>query len=73
MPITAQVLANVIETQEQYAAPRIWWAANSFYEENTFPQKWQLVKRASVNQLKVRPEVRHAIKAAMYMIETKLK
>jgi hypothetical protein len=72
MPITAQVLANVIETQEQYAARRIWWAANSYYEEDTFPKAWQLVKRASVNQLKARPEVRYTIEAAMHMIKTRL-
>lgn len=51
MPITAQILAGVVETQEQYAVRRVWWAAGLYDREDVLPPQWQLIMRANVYSL----------------------
>lgn len=48
LPLTAQVLAGVVETREQYAVRRVWWAADLYCQEDALPREWQLVMRANV-------------------------
>jgi Tn7-like transposition protein D len=43
MHLTAQVLVSVVETREQYAIRRVWWAADLFIEEGVLPRHWQLI------------------------------
>jgi hypothetical protein len=33
LPLTAQVLAGVVETREEYAVRRVWWAADLYWQE----------------------------------------
>ncbi len=72
MPLTAQVLAGLVETREQYAVRRIRWAAFLYIEEHVLPREWQLIERANVYRLRTVFEVECAIQAAMKMIESKL-
>ncbi len=72
MPLTAQVLASVVETREQYAVRRVWWAAEYFTRERTMPRPWQLVLRANVYCLRSVPEVKSAVDAAVHLIEFNL-
>lgn len=65
MPLTAQVLAGVVETREQYATRRIWWAADLFIEEGVPPRYWQLVSRANIYHLRMKPEIKAVIEAAI--------
>ena len=45
MPLTAQALASVAETREQYAVRRVWWATDSYCQEHILPREWQLALR----------------------------
>jgi len=44
MPLTAQVLSNVVETREQYAVRRVCRAADLYWSEGVLPREWQLVE-----------------------------
>lgn len=70
MPLTAQVLANVVETRVEYAVRRIWWVAECFIRDSTLPRAWQLVLQANVYSLKHIPEVKTAVNAAVILIES---
>jgi hypothetical protein len=72
MPLTAQILANVVETREGYAVRRIRWAAECFIRECIRPRLWQLVWKANVYSLMHVPEVKIAIGTAVSLIESTL-
>jgi hypothetical protein len=72
MPLTAQVLAGVVETREQYAARRIWRAAALYCQEDVLPREWQLVMRANVYSLRGVLTVKCAVEGAMNMLKSKL-
>jgi hypothetical protein len=71
MPLTAQVLASVVETREQYAVRRVWWAAYHYLRDKILPRRWQLILRANVYSLRYVPEVECVIDAAIKMLEPK--
>jgi hypothetical protein len=68
MPLTVQVLASMVETREQYAVRRVWWAANLYSQEGV-PRKWQLVMKANVYSLGETSAVKSAVDEAMKMLE----
>jgi hypothetical protein len=72
MPLTAQFLAGVVETREQYATRRVWWAADLFIEEGVPPRYWQLVSRANVYHLRMKPEIKAVIEAAIQKLAVTL-
>ncbi|HWS85736.1 MAG TPA: TnsD family transposase [Pyrinomonadaceae bacterium] len=72
MPLTAQVLAGVVETREQYAVRRVWWAADLYFQEDVLPREWQLVMRANVYSLRAVSAVKCAVEGAMSMLISKL-
>lgn len=72
MPLTVQVLAGVVETREQYAVRRVWWAADLYYQERVLPREWQLVMRANVYSLRDNSAVECAVEGAMSMLTLKL-
>jgi hypothetical protein len=72
MPMTAQVLARVVETREQYAVRRVWWAADLYCQEYVLPREWQLVMRANVYSRKGSLAVKCAIADAMNMLRSRL-
>jgi hypothetical protein len=72
MPLTAQVLAGMVETREQYAVRRVWWAADFYCQEYVLPREWQLLMRANVYSLKEDSAVKCAVEAAMNMLRLKL-
>lgn len=72
MPLTARVLAGVVETREQYAVRRVWWAANLYCQEEVLPRDWQLVMRANVYSLRAVSAVKCAVEGAMSMLISKL-
>jgi hypothetical protein len=71
MPLTAQVLASVMETREQYAVRRVWWAADHYCQEGVLPREWQIVMSANVYSLREVPAVKCAVKDAMNMLRSK--
>lgn len=72
MPLTAQVLASVVETREQYAVRRIWWASNLYCQERVLPREWQLIMRANVYSLRDNLAVKCVVDEAMMMLGSKL-
>jgi len=48
LPITAQVLSELVETREAFALRRIQWVVKCYREEGICPQRWQLVRRAGL-------------------------
>lgn len=72
MPLTAQALADVIETRAEYAARRVRWASECFTGERIMPRPWQLVLRANVYHLRDVPEVKAAVGTALRLIESNL-
>jgi hypothetical protein len=65
LPLTAEVLADAVETREEFAIRRIQWATELYRLECTAPTRWQLVKRAGVYKISGRPQVKDAIDAAL--------
>jgi hypothetical protein len=72
MPLTAQVLNDVMETREQYAVRRVWWAADLYCQEDVLPRVWQLMMRANVYSIRRVPAVKCAVEGAMNMLISKL-
>jgi hypothetical protein len=72
MPLTAQVIAGVVETRVEYAVRRIRWAAECYAREHTMPSRWQLILRANVYSLRSIPEVKSAADAALCLLESNL-
>jgi hypothetical protein len=72
MPLTAQMLTGVVETREQYAVRRVWWAAELYCREDVRPRVWQLMARANVYSLRDISAVECAVKDAMNMQTSKL-
>jgi hypothetical protein len=72
MPLTAQILSSVVETREQYAVRRVWWAADLYRSEGVLPREWQLVERANVYSLKGVSAVKCAVEGALNMLNSKL-
>jgi hypothetical protein len=72
MPLTAQVLASVIETREKYAVRRVWWAADFYCQAYVLPREWQLVMRANVYSLKEDSAVKCAVEEAMNILRSRL-
>ncbi len=66
LPKTAKVLAELSETREEFAVRRVQWVADSFRQENTIPQRWQLVRRAGLRpDIRELPLVKQAIATAL--------
>jgi hypothetical protein len=72
MPLTAQVLSCVVETREQYAVRRVWWATDLYFQEYVLPREWQLVMRANVCSLRDNSAVKCAVEGAMNVLGSKL-
>jgi hypothetical protein len=72
MPLTAQVLAGVVETREQYAVRRVWWAAELYRQEGVMPREWQLVARANVRGLREVSAVECVVNGALTMLRSEL-
>jgi hypothetical protein len=72
MPLTAQVIAVVVETRVEYAVRRIQWAAECYARERTMPRPWQLMLRASVYSLRSVSEVKSAVDTSLGLIESHL-
>jgi hypothetical protein len=68
LPLTAQALAEVVETREAFAIRRVWWVAECYRQEGVCPARSQLVRRANVDALKALPEVQRVVEAALKML-----
>ncbi len=68
LPLTAKVLAEMVETHEEFAVRKIQWAAKCFLEENICPTQYKLLHRARIAQYSefiAAPQVNAAINATL--------
>ncbi|MBW4522819.1 MAG: TnsD family transposase [Scytolyngbya sp. HA4215-MV1] len=66
LPVTAQVLSELIENRETFALRRIQWVVECYREEGICPQRWQLVRRASLRpEIEESPIVQKALEEAV--------
>ncbi|BAQ60811.1 Tn7-like transposition protein D [Geminocystis sp. NIES-3708] len=50
LPLTSQVLSEVVETREEFAICRVKGAIEYFRQEGIFAQKWQIVRKAGLRK-----------------------
>lgn len=72
LPLTSKVLADVLETREEYAVRRVIWVASLYLHEKVQPREWQLILRASIYSLRDTPAVKCAINESLVMLGSKL-
>lgn len=72
MPLTSQVLSDIIETRQEYAVRRVLWAADLYSQEGIPPRKWQLIFRANVYNLREIDSVKCAIETAIQSAGSKV-
>ena len=51
LPLSTEILAEFVETREEFAVRRIEWAACQYNLEDTQPERWELIRRAGVARL----------------------
>jgi Tn7-like transposition protein D/TniQ len=71
LPLTKEVLAQVVESHEEFAIRRIKWAAECFHQENIHPTRTQLVCRVSMqSKIAANPQVQAAVEQALASFES---
>lgn len=75
LPLTSIALAKVVETREEFAIRRVWWAVEYFRSLDLRPTHNQLVRRSGTGwktasgRMADRPLVKQAIDAALQSIQ----
>lgn len=71
LPMTAEVLAMVVDTRESFAVRRITYCTHLYELEGIIPKRWQLIRRAGLRpQVANASVVDEALKAAMHYVST---
>ena len=69
LPLTTQVLQEVVETREAFALRRIKWTLDRYIEERSCPRQWQFLDRAGLEvQILQIQSVQQAFEAAVNML-----
>uniref|UniRef100_UPI001FE65D28 TnsD family Tn7-like transposition protein n=1 Tax=Microcoleus asticus TaxID=2815231 RepID=UPI001FE65D28 len=70
LPLTAKILADLVETRETFAVRRIQWVVECYRQEGICPQRWQLVRRAGLRpEVELLPSVQNAINQALDVLK----
>jgi hypothetical protein len=70
LPLTAKILADLVETRETFAVRRIQWVVECYRQEGICPQRWQLVRRAGLRpEVELLPSVQNAINEALDVLK----
>ena len=70
--LTAQAVAEMVETIEEYQVRRVWWVANSYLQEKINPTRWQFIRRTGIEKGTSHPLVKEAIDAALEMLSVEI-
>ena len=65
LPRSSQAVRDVVETREDFAVRRLWWAAEDCSQRHIYPKKWLLVRKAGAGRLADRPLIRETIDAIL--------
>jgi Tn7-like transposition protein D/TniQ len=69
-PLTAEVLAEHLDTNESYALRRIEWIVELYRKEQVCPGKWQFIQRAGLLKRLDGPKVKEALDLALLKLKT---
>jgi hypothetical protein len=65
LPLTAKALNESVETREMFAVRKIHWTTERYREEQLYPARWQVIKRAGVERMVLEPLVKEALDTAL--------
>ncbi len=65
LPLTAKALNEAVETRDAFAVRKVLWTVDRYRQEQVYPTRWQLVKRAGVERLATSAIAQEAIYKAL--------
>ena len=68
LPLSARLLAEVVETREEFALRQIRWVVEQCLQEGTNLSKWTLIKKSGVERIATHPAVLGAIEAGLRIL-----
>ena len=69
LPLTAQMLSEVIESREAFAVRRILWIVTTSVKKRHYLERWELIKRAGVERLMESTVVRAALDESRLLLK----
>ena len=62
-------MTDVVETRESFALRRINWVVHCYRQESSYPQRWQLIRRAGLRpELTTLQAIHEAIDSALELL-----
>ncbi len=68
LPLSARLLAESVETREEFAVRRVQWVVEQCLQEETNPSRWTLIKRAGVERIAAYPAVHNATEIGLRVL-----
>lgn len=68
LPRTASCMNELIETREAFAVRKIRWVGETYHRESSYPQRWQLIKKAGVERLATNSRVKEEIDTVLHAL-----
>lgn len=68
--LTAQTVAEMVESIEEYHIRRVWWTTDCYLQEKINPTRWQFIRRTGIDKGASHPLVKEAIDAALEMLSS---
>ncbi|MFL5628670.1 MAG: TnsD family transposase [Ktedonobacteraceae bacterium] len=65
LPLTANLLKDLVETREAFAVRRIRWAEQQYKEGSRVPKRWEFIRYAGLGRLVMVPQVEEALNVAL--------
>lgn len=69
LPITAQLLSDLVETRESFALRRLEWTLEQCRKERILPKRYEFIKRAGISRLTSNYKVNLRIEEAMTILQ----
>jgi len=69
LPLTAQVLTEVVETREAFALRRLQWAVKTYLQESRCPKRWELIRRAGLERVVAWPSIQQELQANLSTLQ----
>ncbi len=72
LPLTSHALTSIVETREDFAIRKIWWAVEQYRLKSRIPIRWELVKIAGVERIALQTTIQAAIQEALLFLQKQL-
>jgi len=70
LPLTKAALSEITEDQVAFGKRRLHWVVEQFKSENTFPNRWQMIKKAGIERLLIYQDIIDELDKAMDSFRT---